>query len=32
MMFQGLRTGSVVDPFGNTLAFIKNPHFSFDER
>jgi catechol 2,3-dioxygenase-like lactoylglutathione lyase family enzyme len=28
----GIRTGSVIDPFGNTLAFIKNPHFSFSER
>jgi len=24
----GIRVGVVVDPFGNTLAFIKNPHFS----
>ena len=24
----GIRTGAVLDPFGNTLAFIKNPHFS----
>ncbi len=24
----GIRLGSVIDPFGNTLAFIKNPHFS----
>lgn len=28
----GIRTGSVIDPFGNTLAFIKNPHFSLNER
>jgi len=24
----GIHLGSVIDPFGNTLAFIKNPHFS----
>lgn len=24
----GIRVGSVIDPFGNALAFIKNPHFS----
>ena len=27
----GIRTGSVIDPFGNTLAFIYNPHFSLQE-
>lgn len=27
----GIRTGSVIDPFGNVLAFIKNPHFNFQE-
>ena len=24
----GILVGSVIDPFGNALAFIKNPHFS----
>lgn len=24
----GIRTGAVLDPFGNVFAFIKNPHFS----
>ena len=27
----GIRTGAVLDPFGNTLAFIKNPHFSLPQ-
>jgi catechol 2,3-dioxygenase-like lactoylglutathione lyase family enzyme len=27
----GIRAGSVIDPFGNTLGIIKNPHFSFKE-
>lgn len=27
----GIRTGSVIDPFGNTLGIIENPHFSFKE-
>jgi predicted enzyme related to lactoylglutathione lyase len=27
----GICVGSVIDPFGNTLAFIKNPHFSLKE-
>ncbi len=27
----GIRIGSVIDPFGNTLGFIENPHFSFKE-
>lgn len=24
---EGIRTASIVDPFGNVLGFIKNPHF-----
>lgn len=27
----GILVGSVIDPFGNTLGFIKNPHFSLQE-
>jgi predicted enzyme related to lactoylglutathione lyase len=27
----GIRLGSVIDPFGNTLGIIKNPNFSFKE-
>ena len=27
----GIRIGSVIDPFGNTLGIIKNPHFSLKE-
>lgn len=26
-----IRIGSVIDPFGNTLGIIKNPHFSLKE-
>lgn len=29
---EGIRIGSVIDPFGNTLGVIKNPHFSFKEK
>jgi predicted enzyme related to lactoylglutathione lyase len=28
----GIRLGSVIDPFGNTLGFIQNPLFSFSEK
>ncbi|GCE30070.1 glyoxalase [Dictyobacter alpinus] len=28
----GIRIGSVIDPFGNTLGIVENPHFSFDEK
>ncbi len=28
----GIRLGSVIDPFGNTLGFIKNPLFSLQEK
>lgn len=27
----GIRIGSVIDPFGNTLGIVKNPHFTFNE-
>lgn len=27
----GIRTGAVLDPFGNSLGFIQNPHFSLKE-
>jgi uncharacterized glyoxalase superfamily protein PhnB len=27
----GIRIGSVIDPFGNTLGIILNPHFSLKE-
>ena len=27
----GIRAGSVIDPFGNTLGIIENPHFSLKE-
>jgi catechol 2,3-dioxygenase-like lactoylglutathione lyase family enzyme len=27
----GIRAGSLIDPFGNTLGIIENPHFSFKE-
>ncbi len=27
----GIRIGSVIDPFGNSLGIIENPHFSFKE-
>ena len=27
----GIRIGSVIDPFGNTLGIVKNPNFSFKE-
>lgn len=26
----GIQVGSVIDPFGNQLGFIKNPHFSLN--
>jgi predicted enzyme related to lactoylglutathione lyase len=29
---EGIRLGSVIDPFGNSLGFIKNPHFSLIEK
>jgi hypothetical protein len=28
---EGIRLGSVIDPFGNTLGIIENPHFSLKE-
>jgi predicted enzyme related to lactoylglutathione lyase len=28
----GIRIGSVIDPFGNTLGVIYNPHFTFKEK
>ncbi len=28
----GIEVGAVIDPFGNVLAFIKNPHFSLPPR
>jgi predicted enzyme related to lactoylglutathione lyase len=28
---EGIRIGSVIDPFGNTLGIVNNPHFSFKE-
>ena len=28
----GISTGSVIDPFGNVVGFIKNPHFSLPEK
>jgi predicted enzyme related to lactoylglutathione lyase len=28
---EGVRIGSVIDPFGNSLGIIENPHFSFKE-
>ena len=28
----GIQVGTVIDPFGNMLAFIKNPHFLFAEK
>jgi predicted enzyme related to lactoylglutathione lyase len=27
----GIRVGSVIDPFGNELAVIENPHFKLDQ-
>jgi predicted enzyme related to lactoylglutathione lyase len=29
---EGIRLGSVIDPFGNSLGFIKNPLFSLTEK
>lgn len=28
---EGIRIGSVIDPFGNSFGIIENPHFSFKE-
>jgi hypothetical protein len=28
---EGIKVGSVVDPFGNLLGVIENPHFSLQE-
>jgi hypothetical protein len=27
---EGIKVGSVKDPFGNVLAFIENPHFAYE--
>ncbi len=29
---EGIRIGSVTDPFGNTLGIVENPHFSLTEK